>query len=65
MNRNIENILYLAADMQSFCPAKDELSHLIDRHTVDELSEFDLDFVAAAASIPSYADYLKRAANNK
>lgn len=65
MTRYIENILHLANDMQAFSPAEDALTKLIERHTDEELSEFELDFVAAATSAPSFADFLKRATEKK
>lgn len=64
MSRKIEDILCLIADMQSFHPLEDELSRLIASHTDDELSEFDLELVSAAAR-PDYAEFLKRATEKK
>lgn len=61
MERNIEKLLHTAADMQSFSPLDDRLTRLIDRHCDNELSEFDLDYVAAAVGTPSFKDFLEQA----
>ena len=56
----IENMLTVTADMESFAPVGDHLTQWAENFADDELSEEDLDFVAAAGSGQSYAAFLKR-----
>lgn len=58
MSRKIEDLLQLAADTQTFYPHKDALTACVERCGGDELSMDELDFVAAAASVPSYQAFL-------
>ncbi len=56
----IDNLLTVAADMESFAPVGDRLTQWAESYADDELSEDDLDFVAAAGSGQSYAAFLER-----
>lgn len=58
---NIEKTLKLAGDMQAFGPPEDALTDIIRESTEAELSEADLDLVAAAAKPMSFQEFLKRA----
>jgi hypothetical protein len=60
MSDRIEDILSLAADMESCIPARDSLTDFIDGFADDELAETDLSFVTAAASRPSFEAFRKR-----
>lgn len=52
VDMSIEDILMLAADMDKLCSGDDALGELVRQTETDELDEFDLDLVAAAASVP-------------
>ncbi len=60
MSDKIEDILSLAADMESCIPAGDSLTDFIENFANDELNETDLSFVTAAASRPSFEEFRKR-----
>ena len=60
MGDKINDLLSLAADMESCVPSDDKLSDLIHSYDDDELSENDLLFVAAAGSSNSYEAFRKR-----
>ena len=59
MSDKIDDLLSLAADMESCIPAGDGLTKIIDRYKDDELSEADLTFVAAAGSEPNFETFRK------
>lgn len=59
MAKKAERMLHLAADMQRFTKQDDQLEKMTAA-IEEELSEDELDFVAAAASTPSFAEFLKR-----
>ena len=60
MRDRIEDILSLAADIESCIPAGDSLTDFIGNYSNDELNEADLSFVTAAASKPSFEAFRKR-----
>ena len=60
MSDKINDLLSMAADMESCIPVGDSLTKLVDRYMNDELSEAELTFVAAAASEPSFEASCKR-----
>lgn len=60
MGDNINNVLKLMADMESFFPCGDNLTELIDTHSDGELGEEDLLLVSAARSSIQYKDFLRR-----
>ena len=60
MNDRINDILTVAADMETYLPAGDSLTALIDAHANDELSEEDLTFVSAAGSSQSFEAFRRR-----
>ncbi len=53
---DMEKVLKLAAKTQEFAP-NDELTELVEA-VDDELSEEDLDLVAAASAAPDYEKFL-------
>lgn len=63
MERNMEELLRLAADMEELSP-QDELSALIHGSEEEELSEWDLDLVSAASSGPDYRKFEERLKQN-
>ena len=65
MSNNIERLLNLTADMESFIHSNDALGKLVDSIADDELSEFELSFVSAATATPSYASFLREAEARK
>ena len=65
MSNNVERLLKLTADMESFTHTNDALGKLVDSVCGDELSEFELTLVAAATAAPSYASFLREAEARK
>ena len=65
MKNNVERLLTLAADMESFIHIDDALGELVESVSNDELSEFELSFVSAAAATPSYTAFLREAEARK
>lgn len=55
MSRKIELLLQLAADYQDFC-AEPKFSAITPRFEENELAEFELDLIAAAAK--PFEDYV-------
>lgn len=53
-NQKIEDLLKLAADMQTFYPHRDALTAYVESCSEDEISLNELDLVAAAAAAPNY-----------
>lgn len=56
---SIEDILMIAADMDELCADQDELGDLVRRAESDELDEYSLDRIAAAASVPPALSFQK------
>ena len=54
MNRKIESLLQVAADLHDFCESN--LPFTTPACPGDELSETDLDTIAAAVANPTYTD---------
>lgn len=48
----LERALYIAADMQKIGEVPDKLTNIINECTDIEITEEELDFVSAAASMP-------------
>ena len=61
----VEKLLKLAADMEAFSDGEDALSRILRECTDDELELDDLDRIAAAASHPSYEQFLKNMEKRK
>ena len=60
MAKNLEDLLNVTADMESFYARGDKLSDWIAQHGEGELSEDELTFVAAAGTRPSYQAFLEK-----
>ena len=60
MGDNINNVLNLLADMESFFPCGDNLTKLIETYSDGELVEEDLLLVSAARSSGQYKDFLRQ-----
>lgn len=60
MEHDINQVLELVSEMESFSPAEDELSALVSRLDSGELSEDDLSMVSAAYAPRPYSEFLKK-----
>ena len=60
MKARANELLTLAADMESFSPTSDRLSKWAEQYRDDELFEEDLSFVSAAGPGQSYASFRKK-----
>ncbi len=60
MDEEMESILALMAELNSFSRAEDNLSDLIDIYDDGELAEYDLAMVSAASSHMSFPELLKK-----
>lgn len=56
MNRKIELLLQVAADFHDFCES--DATHDVLSYPNDELSEYDLDLIAAAAQTQVHTNIL-------
>ncbi len=61
----VEKLLLLAADMEPFSDGEDALSQILRDCADDELEMDDLDRISAAASRPSYEQFLRALENRK
>ena len=60
LKAQVDELLTLAADMESFSPPCDRLSEGAEQYRDDELFEEDLSFVSAAGPGQSYASFRKK-----
>ena len=60
MNQQLEDILRIVRDLESFSPTDDVLSLMIQESYESELSENELTFVAAAAQPLPFQKFLAR-----
>lgn len=63
MEKEMSEILALLGEMERFAPGEDALSSLVSLYDEDdELTDEDLSWVAAAHAPMSFAEFMKRAA---
>ena len=60
MGFEMEEILSVVAEMNSFSDMQDELTEVVNRFEDDELSEDDLTMVSAARAPMPFSEFLKK-----